>query len=237
MSEQQIISQDEKKRKKLIKHQKISKVLFIIFIISFCTMLSSWYYFSILPLYSIGIFALIFMWLLFPAYLFYLIVSTIFSFRTYKIVLKFNAIAISILVIFATISNSGFCYKEKRFLDKSEIIDGGLKYVIKSCKKSEENDIQCPTTLAELKETYPQCFGQNLSDKCIVKIEYLNTYSNKTLKTDFTVYQLEPWSYKKLTRLLLLPFIQTWGQFHYRFSTSIFFSHTSNGLIADACGI
>jgi hypothetical protein len=235
MNEQQITSQDEKRQKSLAIHHKISKVLFIIFIILFCTMLLSRFYFDILPHFFIFFITVIFMWLLFPAYFFYLIISTIFNFANYRTILKFNAIAISILVIFATISSSGFCYKEKRFLSQSEIIDSGLEYAIKNCKK--EADVPCPTTLATLKETYPQCFGQNLSDKCVVQIEYYSQYLQEVRKIKYTIYKMETYTSTKdiLIRLLFLPLIQTWGSAH-KFSTNIYFSDTSNGFNIDACG-
>jgi hypothetical protein len=193
MSEQQIISQDEKRRKNIAIHHNISKIFFIAFLILFC--------FSLLSLHTgiilvpeiirkpFGLLMIIFEFLILPAYIVYLIASTVIVFQSYKKILFFNAIAILIIIVYSILNLTGFCFEEGRYLSKREIIDTAFERMEKICKK-EQQATGCPT-YEEIRQKYPQCFGENISNECTDKVSQYSSKFNKTFNTYFTVYRLE----------------------------------------------
>jgi len=204
MSEQQIISQDEKKRKKLIKHQKFSKKSFIIFIISLVFYLYitiRYVYFDLIDDIFIGFLGE----LCYPLYIIYLILHSLFVVIVYKKILIYNLIAFALLFIIGTLNYTGFCYTRGHYLSKAEQIDIGLEgYLYAICfndgYKGWENIKDCPHTLKKLKSEYPQCFTENRHDKCEL-YEYANNHPNGLMNRIYGNYPMSAVCSVKLGRL------------------------------------
>jgi hypothetical protein len=165
MSEQQITSQDEKKRKKLIKHQRFSKISFILFIISLAL-----YLYMKINFGFVGDFLMGFFFVLYIPYVIYLTLHCLFIIIKYKKVLIYNLIAFALLFIIGTLNYTGFSYTRGHYLSKAEQIDIGLEgYLYTICfdegwKGEKLKD--CPYTLEKLKIEYPQCFTDDRPDDC-----------------------------------------------------------------------
>jgi hypothetical protein len=172
---------DEKERFKT--YQKISKILFVIFLILLCLSLL-FYRIQIVSAPMVfrkllGIPIVFFEFLFFSSYIIYIVVTTVYVFRNYKKFLFFNLIAISLITISFTLTITGFCFEKGRYLNKQEIIDTAFKRMVEICKK--ERKYEC-LIYEDIKQKYPQCFSENISDKCIIQ-EDNNKY--------FTVYRIK----------------------------------------------
>jgi hypothetical protein len=174
---------EEQKEKKLKTHQKISKILFVIFLILSCLSLL-FYRIQIVSIPIIfrkllGVPIVFFEFLFFPSYIIYIIIATAYVLKSYKKFLFFNLIAICLITIFFVLNVTDFCFKKGRYLNQQEIVDAAFKRMVETCKKEHKNEC---LIYEDIQQKYSQCFNENISDECIAQ-EGNNKY--------FTVYRIE----------------------------------------------
>jgi hypothetical protein len=156
----------DKKIKRFETHQKTSKSLFILFLILFCLLMSARVEIIFPMPLIVELILLAFHLIFFPIYIIYIIVSITIVFIVYRTIFIFNVIAILIITIYLALNLTGFCYKEFRYLSKQEIVDAAFEHTLKVCNENKKHNDECPS-YQEIKQQYPQCFGDNISDGCI----------------------------------------------------------------------
>jgi hypothetical protein len=133
-----------------------------------------------------------FHFLFFPTYIVCIIIFIIIGLSDYKRIFIFDVIGALITVVYLTLNLTGFCYKEFKYLSKQEIVDVAFERTLEACNKY--NDA-CPS-YQEIKQQYPQCFGENMSDSCIDMHE-TKAYTR-------TVYKIEK-EYSLLPPIVFIP--------------------------------
>jgi hypothetical protein len=123
-----------------------------------------------------------------------IVIFIIIGLSDYKRIFIFDVIGALITVVYLTLNLTGFCYEEFKYLSKQEIVDAAFERTLKACNENKYND-KCPS-YQEIKQQYPQCFGENMSDSCIDM--------NETKAYTRTVYKIEK-EYSLLPPIVFIP--------------------------------
>jgi hypothetical protein len=191
-------------QKKYLKYQKISIVLFCIFILAILLIINQFFKIYIIK----DLFAISFIFFLtifyIPIYFIYITILTFYIYFKYSKIFNLNSIVFLIFVITLMLHCTGFCFKEMRYLSKGELIDIKLQSSINSNCDAEykaKYDInmeinqpidakkECSISFESIKMEAPQCFTDNRADVCIGTVTHFDTKMQSVVKKEIEVYR------------------------------------------------